>query len=294
MKYIVKTGMILEGRMRKPGDIVELASVPPIIAADLEPLATTAEIKESKISEPVRLKLEHQPILFRLAIFTTGACDMSCAHCSQAEFRKHHKHQDFAVVKHVLDTIKANKPEMVMSITGGEPTMWPHLRECLEYIKQLGFADCWMYSNGSNADITAGIVADGLVNILRTNAANCRKDLIALRGKYPEIVRISSAGHIPLPKSPTWNSLPAACNCPGVALQGEYIYPCPNFYSIHIRHKWDMESYVGKAVFRYDDPDWLEKIQAVNRYNMRHCMFCEANKYYQLQHDHKRTKRYAE
>jgi hypothetical protein len=222
---------------------------------------------------------ENKPPLFRLNLFVTGRCNMDCAHCSQAEYRHGHGDMDIAVARAAISAVKASGRTMVFSATGGEPTLWPHLRELFEIVHDAGcFSETWLFSNGTRCDLIRPLLEHGLLGLYRTNAANCRAECRELARDFPGKVKISEGGHFPLIKRPSWNSIPAMCNCPGVAVQGDRVWPCANWYSIIVRHGFDLAAYREEWA-RPVESDWISffALREQEKYASRMCMYCEAN-----------------
>lgn len=278
-KYIVKNSVRLDGKLLKVGSIVELESIPPILAADFELIGTSPQSQET-----VTIIHENKDPLYRVGLFVTGKCNMNCAHCSQAEFRANHGDMELETAIKVINAVKNSGRKMVFSVTGGEPTLWPHLYEVFKLAKDAGcFPEAWLFSNGSDCSQVEKLLSDELVTKYCTNAANCRPACHELKKKFPSNVVISGGGHFPLIKTAVWNSIPAACNCPGVAVQGNRVWACPNFFSIITRHHFDIEQY-SKAFSCSVDDDWISFFaeNETKKYTSRMCMFCEANKKCQM------------
>ena len=215
-KYIVKHSVRLDGKLLRVGSVVELESVPSVLAADFELIGTSPQAQET-----VTIIHENKPALWRVGLFVTGKCNMNCAHCSQAEFRANHGDMELDTAVKVINAVKNSGRKMVFSVTGGEPTLWPHLYEVFKLAKDAGcFTESRLFSNGSDCGQVEKLIADGLLSMYCTNAANCRPVCCELEKKFPSNVFISGGGHFPLIKTAVWNSIPAACNCPGVAVQG--------------------------------------------------------------------------
>ena len=233
--------------------------------------------------------------LYRVSFFVTGRCNMNCANCSQKEFRDHHKDMDLAVAKNIIDTIKKSDIRPIFSVTGGEPTLWPHLVELFEYAsKAKCFTESWMFSNGTSIEHIEYLLGHGLLDFYRTNAANCKPECYEIEKRFPKSVRITKAGHYYLPKKMLRNTIPAECNCPGVAVQGDKVYACPNLFSITTRHKLNTEPYMSRLIYSVND-DWISGMREheLEKYRSRFCMYCEANKKCQRQICDEKVLRYT-
>ena len=275
MQYLVLHNIRIDGKHYRAGERVELDSIPPILASDL------AAFPEAPCHKsPQNVVHENKPPLWRVVLFVTGRCNMNCAHCSQKEFKTDHGDMDIATVEKICTAVKDSGRKMIFSVTGGEPTLWPYLHKAFEIAKSAGcFTESWLFSNGSDAKQIEKLIADGLLTHYKTNAANCRPECHELKKKFPKNVQISSGGHYPLIKSSIWNSIPAACNCPGVAVQGNRVWACPNFYSIITRHSLDMDQY-RRDWSKSIDEDWISFFaeNENKKFMSRVCMLCAANK----------------
>jgi len=275
MRFLVKNEIRIDGKHRRAGEIIELDYLPPILANDFELLED-----EKKPEKTIKIIHENKPPLWRIGLFVTGNCNMNCAHCSQAEYRANHGDMDFSVVERVCASVKNSGRKMIFSVTGGEPTLWPRLYDAFKLAKESDcFPESWLFSNGSDCGQVEKLIADGLLSFYRTNAANCKAQCRELKNKYPKNVLISEAGHFPLIKQTVWNSIPAACNCPGVAVQGDRVWACPNFFSIITRHNLDMNQY-REAWSKSIDEDWISFFaeNETKKYVSRICTYCEANR----------------
>lgn len=275
MKYIALNSVRIDGKHYNAGDVAELDSLSSIMSNDFKLL----EVKQVTKSNQTKVHVNPEP-LFRVGLFVTGRCNMNCAHCSQKEFRADHGDMELATVEKICDAVKSSGCEMVFGVTGGEPTLWPHLYDAMKLAKASGcFSQSWLYSNGTDCGQIDILITDGLLTRYNTNAANCRAECHELKKKFPQNVNISTGGHFPLVKKAQWNAIPAECNCPGVAVIGDRVWPCANFYSIIKRHHFDYEQY-KKEWSRSVDEDWISFFaeNETKKYNSRICMFCEANR----------------
>jgi hypothetical protein len=289
MRCRVKTSTRIEGRLYRLGDQITLDVIPSILAGDLEPIPDPPAPKPAAPAtapHPVAVtlipprKFANKPTLWRLNLFVTGRCNMDCAHCSQAQFRHDHGDMDFTVAETAIAKVRDSGRKMIFSATGGEPTLWPHLHRLFVLVKESGcFPETWLFSNGTKCELIRPLLAEGLLDCYRTNAANCRPECRELAKDYPDRVLISESGHYPLLRRPVWNSLPAQCNCPGLAVQGDRVWPCANWYSIIVRHGLDLGLYRDEYA-RPVGSDWIEFFaeRESEKYTSRMCTLCEANK----------------
>jgi hypothetical protein len=284
--FRVTQGFRWEGRVLRVGDVVEWPAAGQMAHA-LKEIPAPVEHKEPEEFKAAGAcygrKSGDWPTLYRVGLFVTGECNIKCGLCSQLEYRQAHGHLSLETARLVVQQVKATGIRPFLSITGGEPTLWPHLEEfAAEAANSGAWAGITMFSNIKDPEMLARILRAGHVSKIYTNRANCNNkgadDLLAEFG--PERVSVSDAGHIPMPKKATWNCLPAICHCPGVAVQGDFVYACPNMYSIGER--------IGRPVALYDllrrpvNSDWIGYFQAheAEKYRSWFCQFCPSNKAY--------------
>jgi hypothetical protein len=230
------------------------------------------------------------PTLPRCDMFVTGRCTLKCAQCSQREFRADHGDMELSVAKKVVDDVRKSGRKMILSLTGGEPTLWPHLIEFLKYSNGV-FAQIWLYTNGHNSAITETAIKSKLVTKVVSNIANAQPGAISLASKYPTVVKIDNGGHRLLSRKVAWNSLPAECNCMGFAVQGSTVWPCPNMYSLAKRHGFDMDFY-RKEFSCPVSGDWLAFVDNTERkkFGALMCAYCDANRKVQRVRDAEKSR----
>lgn len=278
--YRIIQGIRYEGRRYRPGETIDLPSAG-LLAHALELVPTVAG-ECVPVAAPVRYgKVPADwPALHRVGLFVTGHCNIQCGMCSQKEYRLTHGDMPIETARLVLDQVRASSLRPILSITGGEPTLWPYLDEYLDEVHAAGcFLAVNMYSNIRDPQQIARLLTARHIGQVITNRANCNETgadaLLAEFGK--DRVNVSNCGHIPMPVRATWNCLPAVCHCPGVAVMGEHVYACPNMYSIGER--------IGRPVSLYANlrvpvtSDWIRHFREheAEKYRSWYCQFCPSN-----------------
>jgi hypothetical protein len=302
--YKVIRSFRYEGEMIKKNSLISLDS-PGELHVYLEEVKEDMPQKESspdttiappKEETPCQLPTKDWGKINRFGIFTTGYCNINCPLCSQKEFRKAHKHLSLDTAKNCISKLATHNLSPKITLTGGEPTLWPHLKEICEFVRlTLPLSEIQLYTNHRSFEIINELFANNLVDISYTSKANCNienaENLLAIYGK--EKVNISSLGHFAMPTSVAWGSLPAICHCPGLALQGEYVYACPNIFSLAERFRYDLD---GNPLLKQPaESEWVTYYleHEDKKYNCFLCQLCPSNNKIKSKIK-ERTKRYTE
>ncbi len=78
----------------------------------------------------------------------TNACDLNCPICLGSP----DKHGHFVSIAEMESMVKAilayAGPGQIVTLGGGEPTVHPHFFDLVRLLKQFGFEDIWVYTNG--------------------------------------------------------------------------------------------------------------------------------------------------
>ncbi len=113
------------------------------------------------------------------AIIFTQGCNFRCAYCHNPELLQS-KQTDFSFAN-VIDFLKTRIGKLDgVVITGGEPTLHQDLAECLEQIKNLGFA-IKLDTNGTNPSMLKNLIEKKLVDYVAM-------DIKAPIEKYPDVI----------------------------------------------------------------------------------------------------------
>jgi 7,8-dihydro-6-hydroxymethylpterin dimethyltransferase len=79
----------------------------------------------------------------------TDRCNLTCPTCYAGSSPTYGRHRTLGEVKRMLDAVVANEHEPdVVQISGGEPTLHPHLFEILDYAKSLPIKHLMLNTNG--------------------------------------------------------------------------------------------------------------------------------------------------
>ncbi len=88
-------------------------------------------------------RLRYSPFLVQMVVIRR--CNLSCGYCS--EFDKTSEPVPFEILEERLEKLKA-LGTFGISLTGGEPTLHPHLPRLIQRCRELGFFRTGMISNG--------------------------------------------------------------------------------------------------------------------------------------------------
>jgi MoaA/NifB/PqqE/SkfB family radical SAM enzyme len=98
-----------------------------------------------------------------LCVETTTLCNASCWYCARFKSKLLGPHIDIDLFKAIIDACADFITENVMPYSRGEPLMYPHIVEAVQYITDSGLRSK-MYSNGSllTEDMARRLIAAGI------------------------------------------------------------------------------------------------------------------------------------
>ncbi len=85
--------------------------------------------------------------LYRCELLVTDACNFACPYCRGVATRQN-KHMSWAEAKRVLD-LWIDDGLVNLRLSGGEPTLWPHIERAVWYAKRRGVKRIAISTNGS-------------------------------------------------------------------------------------------------------------------------------------------------
>lgn len=162
-------------------------------------------------------------------ISTTKTCNLRCPRCYlrglPASKKNYFMTQD-QFFRVMLRLIEQNIPVDWMIFTGGEPTLWPHLRWAIDFAKQ--HLDCRVRVITNAIDRNAEDYGDADVVAISHYGGLNRLDILRLRQQLgKKKVKVQSVVHLPWPfQKTTPNSIPALCGCTFLTFHGDKAYPC--------------------------------------------------------------------
>jgi len=109
---------------------------------------------------------------FPLRIAVTDYCNLKCFFCSNEGMKltqKNRQHIDIDKLKYLIAVLTKNGLKNI-SITGGDPTIYPKIIELLSFLKQFKFKDVFFHTNGINLN----------KNLLETLSGVCNKIAVSI------------------------------------------------------------------------------------------------------------------
>jgi hypothetical protein len=219
-----------------------------------------------------------------LSIKTTAKCQNSCEWCPVIPWMKEMDGFE-TTIDNIKDLITWSRfsgyqwDKIIFS--GGEPLLWPDLKEAARLIQESGIANSLaMYTNALRVDKEYlpefRAIASYMDTVIISSYPNNQEqiDMIIL-ADIPRVAAYSRPQYYKIPEHPVADSLPAKCGCEGYAMIGDKITLC-SFQDHMIAYKgWDMRS------FDYETsrlgPNFLEKLSEMDRTNRYMCQFCFGN-----------------
>jgi len=104
---------------------------------------------------------------FPLRVSLTDFCNLRCFFCSNEGMpsdRKNRTHIDLNSLKFLISTLAKNGLEN-LSLTGGEPTLYPKLKELLLFISSFSFKNTFFHTNG--IELSRNLISGGLKNFTK-------------------------------------------------------------------------------------------------------------------------------
>ena len=205
---------------------------------------------------------------WKAQVYTTLRCNLNCPGCGQ-RWRAEKAFPDLDPESYLeflrgLNRLADARPRWV-SLTGGEPTLWPHLKEAIE----TAHAYAYKVSVSTNGllDCDETLAAADLVQVSNYGAINALARL-RMQKSIGRKLRVFNSVHIktPLPDGGD-ECLPAECVCRGFSLMGDMVYVCPGAVL-----RCPVES--GISVYT---PSWPVDVQRLPCETQPLCRICTAN-----------------
>ena len=123
-----------------------------------------------KIAGYEKLSVQDYPDHISCIIFTQG-CNMRCPFC-QNSLLIPFENSDLVSEEEIIQYLKLRKSVLNgVTISGGEPTVQPDLKDFIKKIKKIGF-DIKLDTNGINYDILKELVSEKLVDYVAMDIKN--------------------------------------------------------------------------------------------------------------------------
>ena len=163
-------------------------------------------------------------------IYVTKKCNLRCPRCFLSDLSK--KIRSYSMTREQFIRIIQRLNEQGINVgwmhfTGGEPTLWPHLRWAIRYVKDnCNVKNIRVVTNAVDREVKDYGEAD-TVHISHYGALN-RIDILRLRKQLGrKRCKIQYTVHLPWPYSiNNPNALPANCGCVNLAFVGNKVYQC--------------------------------------------------------------------
>lgn len=203
-------------------------------------------------------------------VYPVKACTLSCPRCYWrhcGERWKDYKGMTADMFWSICASLLVRKIKLIeMTFSGGEPTLWPHLKEAMAHAKTLGITDrIRIVTNAVDRTEDDYIGAD-IVQISDYGALNRKEYYELSRSKNFKTIQ-NKVIHLPWPFH-EWekcrNPLPAECNCAMLAFCGDRVYPCGFGSTMDVG---------GMSI----EEDYYEKFINGDPYNSELCKKCLSN-----------------
>lgn len=161
-------------------------------------------------------------------IYTEFGCNLNCPKCMRKiAVKKNPPALTMDEYIRIMDRWTAQTDAKIVVFTGGEPTLWPHLRKAIWYAKyRYHIPTVAVATNGLDRNAEDFGDAD-IVRVSNYGSIN-RTDMLRLKHQLGRRFKITSSIQIPQPL-PTYSAqaaLPARCGCVHCCFVKDKVYPC--------------------------------------------------------------------
>ena len=112
-----------------------------------------------------------------------GACNFRCPFCHNSSLVLDPNDNDKVSFEEIYDYLKKRRGILeAVCITGGEPTLYPDLKEMIKKIKELGYL-VKLDTNGTNPSIIKELYKEGLIDYIAMDIKNSYKKYPITAGK---------------------------------------------------------------------------------------------------------------
>lgn len=218
-----------------------------------------------------------------ICLMVTGACNLSCPHCSQGAwrpvFRDYHMTPDEILTVQMVTGYQCG----TVHIAGGEPTLWRHFTEGCFAVKASGLGRrIEVSSNCIESDVLIRAMEAGYVDSVYCQLSNASPaGVAAIKARFPNriIVGVKRTRHKPLPTKPLDYTLPAECGCDRPAYFGGFVYQCADVFPHSMRMGYSMDTPAARwAIDLGSAVDWAAVMKGKGRHRQLVCRVCLANK----------------
>jgi hypothetical protein len=220
-----------------------------------------------------------------LTIKTTAKCQNSCEWCIVVPWMEQNPGFE-TTIENIKDLIKwSNYSDYQWNriiFSGGEPLLWPHLKDALRLIRESGITDAlYMYTNAMRVDKEYlpefKAIASYFDTVIISSYPNNQDQIdLIMAAKIPCILPYSRPRFFKSPDGPVPNSIPAVCGCSAYGMEGDKITLCGVQDHLIIYKGWDLEDYSGERTKL--GPNFLEELSKMDRTVRQICQYCFGNK----------------
>lgn len=138
--------------------------------------------------------MNHLPLILKeIKIEVTHDCNLECLHCSSVAGCDNFLQMEWEDCKRILGQAWAMNVEEV-AFSGGEPLLWPHLNNAINYAKQLGLHTS-VYSTGFIEDIESVLQKlkessmDKIVFSMYAGRSNIHDSITTINGSFESTIK---------------------------------------------------------------------------------------------------------
>lgn len=188
------------------------------------------EIEERAEAPRGYIILRRRPRRFgQLSVSVITRCNQACRYCGEQPLRSARPHYEMTLDQVERLIVRCRELQVGydrIMLTGGEPTVWPHLVQAAIMLRSSGIASLLgFYTNGVEADVidSVAVLFDGIrIGVAeRTRLAAAR-----LARRHGNRIHIYDASFRQPPSEPLENVLPAVCGCPHQGYFDGRLYTC--------------------------------------------------------------------
>jgi len=163
-------------------------------------------------------------------IYVTMVCNLRCPRCFLGDLpaEKRKCMMTWEQYETVLRRLREQSVHLrVLQFTGGEPTLWPLLKQAIRRAKELKICDHIRVSTNAVDRVAEDYEGADSIAVSHYGAVN-RHDILRLKRTFPGKTRILCVDHLPwpFPEGPDTSTVPADCNCVLLTFLGDRVWPC--------------------------------------------------------------------
>lgn len=151
----------------------------------------------------------------KMSLFCTSRCNLHCEECIMGALRKNRKRYCLSLeeIKNLIQISEKSQYRFFFTLSGGEPTLWPHLAEGTKMLRDSKICiGIEIFTNALNIDVFNEPLVD-LLDIIRISqySSNAR-NIKTLKDAYGKKIQIVDRTEFwSNPTEPMPDSLPTEC-----------------------------------------------------------------------------------